>query len=343
MKRCIIVLMALCIVIMVICGCAKGTEAIVFDEYNWKNFLDKDAQWYSSDEAKALGADILKYQLKDGGWRKDMANEELTSGSWAKSTLDNDTTTSQIRVLAKLYENTGNKKYLKACLNGIDLLLEGQYSNGGWPQVFDDAGTYHAHITYNDGAMIHVLYLLKEVSEKSGDFKFVSDDYAEKAAVAVEKGVECILETQIVVDGVKTAWCQQHDEFTLKPTNARAFEPAAISASESVGIVNFLKSLPNKSDEVVESINSAIKWMDEVKIYGIKIIKTDDDRIVVEDPEAGPIWARFYQIETNKPVFGDRDGSVHYDMMKISQERREGYSWYGSWPAKLVESGTIGE
>ena len=349
MKKRTVLLISIGTVLLIIgavifaCALKLSPNGGVITEYDWNGYLDRDDEWYTSNEAKAIGDDILKYQLNDGGWRKDMANEELTDGSWAKSTLDNDTTTSQIRVLAKLYENTGKKKYLKACLKGIDLLLNGQYTNGGWPQVFDDAGTYHAHITYNDGAMVHVLYILKEVSEKSGDFSFVSDEYAEKAAVAVAKGIECILNTQIVVDGVKTAWCQQHDEFNLKPTNARAFEPADISASESVGIVNFLKSLPNKSDEIIESINSAIRWMDEVKIYGIKVVKTDDDRIVVEDPDAGPIWARFYQIGTNKPVFGDRDGSVHYDMMNISQERREGYSWYGSWPAKLVESGLMGE
>ncbi len=342
MKKAIIILCAACLALVNLCGCQKSeTGGYVFSDYNWKTFLNNGDEWYSSDEAKALGNDILKYQLKDGGWRKDMANEELTSGSWAKSTLDNDTTTSQIRALARLYKNTGEKRYLKACLKGVDLLLEGQYENGGWPQVFGEVGNYHAHVTYNDGAMIHALYIMLDISEKTGDFDFVDDEYAEKAKASLEKGVRCILDTQITVDGVKTAWCQQHDEFTLKPTNARAFEPAAISTSESVSIVNFLKALPEKSDEVKQSINAAIAWMDEVKIFGIKVIKTDDDRIVVEDENAGPIWARLYQIGTNKPIFGDRDGSVHYDMMDISQERREGYSWYGSWPAKLVEKGPI--
>lgn len=308
--------------------------------YNWGSYLKQGDEWYSSKEGLDIADDIVKYQLPDGGWRKDMANTTL-EGSWAKSTVDNDATTSQIRILARAYKETGRKKYLKSCLKGIDLLIDGQYANGGWPQVFDDAGTYHAHITYNDGAMIHILEIMRDVSQKTGDFDFIDDDYAERASVALEKGVRCILDTQIVVDGVKTAWCQQHDEFTLKATQGRAYEIASLSGSESVGIVNFLKSLPNRTDEIKESINCAINWMTEVQIWGIKVLQLVDDRVVVEDPEAGPIWARFYEIGTNTPIFVDRDGSVHYEMAGISQERRTGYAWYGSWPKSLVEKGPI--
>ncbi len=341
MKKGIIVIIVLAIIIVAavaaslfVVPSAPANTAI--PSYDWGSYLKKDAEWYGTKEAKVLADDILKYQLSDGGWRKDMANTTL-DGSWAKSTLDNDATTSQISVLARVYNATGKSKYLKGCLKGIDLLLDGQYANGGWPQIFDDAGTYHAHITYNDGAMIHALNILKAVSEKSGDFSFVSDEYAKRAATSVDKGIECILKTQIVVNGVKTAWCQQHDEFTLKPTDGRAYELASISSSESVSIVNFLKSLPNKSDEIVDSINSAIEWMKEVQIFGIKVLNLDDDRVVIEDPEAGPIWARFYQIGTNTPIFVDRDGSLHYELAGISQERRAGYAWYGSWPSSLIK------
>lgn len=315
---------------------AKTPADTEIPSYNWRSYLKNDAEWYGTKEAKAIADDIIKYQLSDGGWRKDMANTGET-GSWAKSTLDNDATTSQITFLARVYNETGNQKYKKSCLKGIGLLLDGQYANGGWPQIFNEAGTYHAHITYNDGAMIHVMYILKDVSKKSGDFGFVSDEYAERAQLAVEKGIDCILKTQIVVDGVKTAWCQQHDEFTLKPAQGRAFELASISSSESVGIVNFLKSLPDKTEEINQSIACAIEWMKEVQIFGIKVVNTEDDRVVIEDPEAGPIWARFYQISTNTPIFVDRDGTVHYELAGISQERRTGYSWYGSWPSSLIK------
>jgi len=51
---------------------------------------------------------------------------------------------------------------------------------------------------------------------------------------------------------------------------------------------------------------------------------------------APPLWARFYEIGTNKPLFADRDGVAKYDLEDIGYERRNGYAWYGTWPAKLL-------
>lgn len=302
---------------------------------DWKSVFKNSDTWFGSSEGIALADSIVQYQLSDGGWRKDMTTSN--SGSWGKSTIDNDTTTSQIKVLAKTYNQTKNTKYLTACQKGIDLLLNGQYSNGGWPQVFNDAGTYHAHITYNDNAMIHVMNLLTEVSKKSGDYTFIDSTRASRASSAIQKGIQCILNTQIIVNGVKTAWCQQHDEVTLKPASARAYELPSNCTSESVSIVNYLKGISNPGTEITNAINSAVKWFAQVKILGIKVIDTGNDRIVVNDTTAPPIWARFYEIGTNKAIFVDRDGSIHFQLSEISQERRTGYAWYGDWPKNLVK------
>lgn len=302
---------------------------------DWKSVFKNSDSWFGSSEGIALADSIVQYQLSDGGWRKDMTTS--SSGSWGKSTIDNDTTTSQIKVLAKTYNQTKNTKYLTACQKGIDLLLNSQYSNGGWPQVFNDAGTYHAHITYNDNAMIHVMYLLTDVSKKSGDYTFIDSTRASRASSAIQKGIQCFLNTQIIVNGVKTAWCQQHDEVTLKPASARAYELPSNCTSESVSIVNYLKGISNPGTEITNAINSAVNWFAQVKILGIKVVDTGNDRIVVNDTTAPPIWARFYEIGTNKAMFVDRDGSIHYQLSEISQERRAGYAWYGDWPKNLVK------
>ena len=316
-------------------------KAVMASSPDWDSVFKNSDTWFGSSDGIKLADSIVQYQLSDGGWRKDMT--ESTSGSWGKSTIDNDTTTSQIIVLAKAYKQTNNSKYLTSCQKGIDLLLNGQYANGGWPQIFNDPGTYHAHITYNDNAMIHVMNLLTSVANKTGDFTFIDSTRASRAGTAIQKGIQCFLNTQITVNGVKTAWCQQHDENTLKPTTGRAYEVPSISASESVGIVNYLKAIKNPSTEITNAINSAIAWMAKVQIYGIKVVTTSDDRYIVNDPTAGPIWARFYEINTNRPIFVDRDGSIHYQMSEISQERRYGYAWYGTWPAKLVKENPIVE
>lgn len=311
--------------------------------YDVGSYLDKDDSWYSTNEAISVADEIVKYQLSDGGWRKDMTNTSV-SGSWAKSTIDNEATWGQIRVLARVYNATGNEKYKTACLKGIDLLISGQYENGGWPQVFNDTGTYHAHITYNDTAMVSVLRVLLEAANKSGDFPFIDSTRQQQAQKAVDKGVECILNTQITVNDTLTAWCQQHDEYTLEPTSARAYELPSLSSSESVGIVDFLRSLPDPDARVIRSINAAVRWFDAVKIENIKFDwNSDRTDKVVTTVNGSTLWARFYEIGTNRPMFSDRDGQVYYDVSEISQERRTGYAWYGTWPAKNVALGTLPE
>ncbi|MBQ8725435.1 MAG: pectate lyase, partial [Oscillospiraceae bacterium] len=315
-------------------------------DYSWSSILKYDADWFGSSEGTELADTILQYQLDDGGWRKAM-DDESAGGSWAKSTIDNDTTTSQIRVLARVYNQTGIEKYKTGCLDGIDLLIDGQYDNGGWPQVFDDAGTYHAHITYNDNAMIHVMEVLTEVRDKDGDFPFVDDSYSAAAETAVDNGLRCILDTQIEINGELTAWCQQHDEYTLEPTSGRAYELASLSSSESSNIVTYLRSIENPSSEIIRSINAAVTWMSNAQLNGIEIVDyTNDDgeadRKVVENPDASPIWSRFYYLtDGTTPMFVDRESNAADNWDHLGAERRKGYAWYGTWPKKVINAGLV--
>jgi len=302
---------------------------------DWKEYLKKPAAWFGSDEAVKFGDDIVKYQNPDGGWKKIMNSEG--NGDWSKSTIDNECTYSQIRVLAKIYNKTNDKKYRDSCIKGINCLLENQYENGGWAQVFKSKN-YHTHITYNDNAMINVMILLDEIAkDKNPDFKFLSDDdnLRKSCRKAIKKGIECILKTQIIVNGKKTAWCQQHDKDTLKPTPARSFELISITACESVGLVRFLMKIENPSDEIKESIQSAVEWFNKVKITGKKIETINGGKTLIDDPDAPPIWSRFYEIDTNKPFFCGRDGVKKYSLAEIESERANGYAWYGNWPSKL--------
>ncbi|MEC0138063.1 pectate lyase [Paenibacillus macerans] len=277
-------------------------------------------------------SDILKNQQADGGWKKDY---KVTSGEWAKSTIDNKATYTEIRRLAAEYAKTKDSKYSAAAIKGINFLLNMQYANGGWPQIYQSSG-YHKHITYNDNAMVNVMILLDEVANKKGDFSFVDSSLANRSKSAVAKGVDCLLNTQVVANGKLTVWGQQHDSATLKPAGARAYEVPSLTASESVGIVKFLKTRP-ATTQIKASIQAAENWFRAVKITGIRIVKTSDDVIVVDDPSVTtPIWARFYEIGTNKPIFVGRDGVVKYKLSDIDQERRTGYAWYGNWPSSLV-------
>jgi PelA/Pel-15E family pectate lyase len=184
--------------------------------------------------------------------------------------------------------------------------------------------------------MINVMILLDEVSKKTGDFSFVDNTLAAKCKTAVTKGVDCILKTQVNSNGQLQVWGQQHDAITLKPAAARAYEVPSLCTGESVGIVNFLKTRP-ATTAITASITAAQKWFTAVKITGIKVVKANGDVTVQNDPKAAAIWARFYELGTNKPIFVGRDGIIKYKLADIDLERRVGYTWYGSWPSSLVK------
>ena len=94
---------------------------------------------------------------------------------------------------------------------------------------------------------------------------------------------------------------------------------------------------------IVEAIEAAIAWFNSSQVSGIRWIEKEDktqpggfDRTVVKDPQAPPLWARFYELGTNRPVFEGRDNVVRYSVLEIEPERRNGYGWYTDEPAKLI-------
>jgi PelA/Pel-15E family pectate lyase len=40
---------------------------------------------------------------------------------------------------------------------------------------------------------------------------------------------------------------------------------------------------------------------------------------------------------TDRPIFGDRDKSIHDSVDELSAERRNGYGWYGTEPSRVLE------
>ncbi len=313
------------------------TASAAADDYPWSTYLKKSSDWFGSSEAIGVADDCIRYQIQnEGGWRKGMATEQ--TGDWAHSTVDNDATTSQIRILMRVYAKTGQQKYFDCAMRGVECLFKLQYSNGGYMQVLNTPGTYHAHITLNDGAYVHILEIMKEMSTKTGDFTAVSDSYAQRAKQSLEAAIDCLLKMQITVNGVKTAWCQQHDENTLAPAKARAYELPSVCTSESAGVVTFLYKYAQETGrgDIAAAVNAAIAWFKQVALYNIEWVSQGDDKVVVQKQGAGPIWARFYDIDRQIPLFSDRDSSVHYNVAEISQERRTGYAWYGNWGKNVI-------
>jgi PelA/Pel-15E family pectate lyase len=161
--------------------------------------------------------------------------------------------------------------------------------------------------------------------------------------MAVQKGIDCILKCQIVAAGRKTAWCAQHDEKTFVLSKARSYELPSISGSESVGIVRFLMSVEKPSPQIVEAVQCAVAWFAEARLKGIRQVRREDkskpggwDIVIVKDASAPAMWARFYDIGTNTPIFCSRDGIPKATLAEISHERRTGYSWLGYYATDLL-------
>src|SRR4029077_20822828 len=102
-------------------------------------------------------------------------------------------------------------------------------------------------------------------------------------------------------------------------------------------------SIEKPSPDVIRAVEGAVTWFEAAKITGIRRTFVDDPQgprgrhqVLVADPAASTLWARFYEIGTNKPLFADRDGQAKYALANIGYGRRNGYAWYGSWPARLL-------
>jgi PelA/Pel-15E family pectate lyase len=323
----------------------------------WRDALRQQSEWYAGAEALRVADNLLLFQREVGGWPKniDMAaplsekeRAELlklksVTGNEAAATIDNGATFTQLEYLARVYTAQKQERHREAFNKGIDYLLAAQYENGGWPQYYPLREGYYTHITYNDNAMVGVLELLRDVARRKPVYTFVDDARRQKSEKAVERGVECILRTQVKVGGKLTVWGAQHDEVTLAPAPARKFEPVSLTSRESVAVTRFLMGVERPDARVVEAIESAVAWFKSSQLSVIRWVEKVDksvpggfERTVVKDPQAPPLWARFYELGTNRPVFEGRDGVVRYSVLEIEAERRNGYGWYSEEPLKLL-------
>lgn len=315
---------------------------------------------YRPDQVREIAANILAFQLPNGGWEK---NRDLTAiltpaerekygpkAGASKATFDNENVHSQVTYLARAYEILGDEACRDAALRGLDFTLSAQLANGGFPQYWPAPTSYAAHITYNDRVMVGILALLRNAGNRANGFGWLDAERAARCRAAAERGLACILVTQYRnADGTLTAWGQQHDAKTLLPARGRAFELPSLCSQDTAEILEFLMEYENPSPEIVRAIDAGMAWLDRSKLTGIRLEQfkaplevfpyhsADYDRRVVEDPNAPVIWARMYELETNRPQFCGRDTIKRYTFAEVDRDRRTGYDWYGYWPTEVYE------
>lgn len=297
--------------------------------------------WFRTDSARRMAENILSFQAPNGGWSKhvDFTHQARQPGqsyfseseqwSWI-STIDNSSTTEELKFLTLADAARRDPRYGKAFIRGLDYLLATQFPNGCWPQVWPLEGSYHDAATFNDDATVNAAVLLQDVA--AGKYSYASGDQRERAATAVARTVECIVRSQAVVNGKLAVWGQQHDPLTLLPTSARSYELTSLAAQESANIMRFLIGLKSPDARVVASVHAAADWLKANKLFGYTYSFENGRQ---DAPGAGPLWARMYEIGSNRPTFSDRNGIKLYDWNQL-KDRRLGYGWYTYAPISAL-------
>lgn len=314
--------------------------------------IPKKASNFSNlNSAITLADNYITWQMDHGGWDKAIdgktawtegKKKNAGSGWTGKNgeligTIDNEGTYTQIRHIAAVYREVPEAKYQESVLKGLDFLFNLQYESGGFAQVYPKRGNYSDMVTFNDNAMVNVLYLLEDTLY--GRYPFDSDiipaDYKAKLQNSLDRAIDFILKSQITSNGKLTAWCAQHDPVTYEPVGARAYELASISGSESVPVIQFLMN-QEQTPEIKTAVEAAIQWFIESEQKDTEYVRKASDGVYFKNTTGHRTWYRFYEIGTNLPIFCDRDGIMKHDILEIGTERRHGYAWAGDWAKKLL-------
>lgn len=330
--------------------------------------LDRAPDWYATPEARHIADVIVSFQTPAGGWSKNQSRDgalRVPGQPWAGDnnshfaapgdfdtardehwhyvgTLDNDATITELQFLARVITALPDARiYRTAFDKGAAYLFNAQFPNGGWPQVWPLEGGYHDAITFNDDALVHAAELMSDIASGTGEYAFVPEATRQQAAAARDRAIACILTTQVTVNGRRTVWGQQHDALTELPVAARNFEPDALSSAESASLLIYLMKLPDPSPEIVAAVHDGVKWLKAAALHNVAWTDGGDKaagRKLVASPGAPDLWARYYVAATGKPIFGDRDKTLHDDVNEISVERRNGYAWFNTAPLKVFKA-----
>jgi PelA/Pel-15E family pectate lyase len=216
------------------------------------------------------------------------------------ATFDDNTTQSATRLLMAVDKHVDDPTITKATQRALACFLTAQYKDGlwdgAWPQRYPPPKNYGAYPTFNDNTMSDCVRTMLVAAKQYDDPRYMD---------SVKRCIEFYLRSQLPAP--QTAWAQQYDE-ALRPAWARKFEPPAVTGGESAGNMLLLLDMYIEfgDQRYLDAVGRAVNWYRRARIGGTE--------------EQG-VWARFYELGTNKPlyftrtyelVYTDDDLPVHY-------------------------------
>ncbi len=274
--------------------------------------------------AYGAGRALAWGQGAEGGWDHRVDVSSLRPDSVSPShvsqhgTFDDEITQGALRFLMALDEKVEEPWLTESIALGLQFMVEAQYENGGWPQWFPLRGGYHDAITFNDGAMNDCIDVMLEAHRR-----YDRPVYLE----CVRKAGDLIIQSQ--GEPPQAGWGQQIDAETLKPIWARRFEPPGICSAVTARNIHTLLTLHQAlgDERYLAGIPAAIAWLQSSALPEAAIHSSEKRQ------DGDSVWARLYEVGTNKPLYGDREdgGKMFYDINAISHRERTSYGWQGTF------------
>lgn len=267
--------------------------------------------------ARRSGDLLLNLQLPNGGWFSEMPVHGSDLAFWFKwyvpwATLDDDVTTGAVRLLLRLYEATGDTRYLAGAERGLALLVEAQLPSGAWPLTHRPVWlrtvtpSFEDLPSLNDAATASVIRTL-----------ILGADILERPDLldAAIRGGDWLVRARY--DAPNAAWAQQYDEGG-RAVPGRAFEPVALASWETRHALDALVALSRAVDDdrYCVAIEESVEWLARSAL--------------------GPgCWARFVSPETGQPMYLDIDGNL----VDHPHQAKRPYRWTGDYgiPALFAE------
>lgn len=258
------------------------------------------------DAATTVGQAIVWAQKMSGGWSytADMAGFQHGIDHTPENgpcTFDDDTTQAALRFLMHLDQVVHERWLSKSVKSGLNHMLFSQFSNGAWPQWYPLKGGYFDYYTFNDGVINTCIDVMLEAHKLYDNPRHLR---------SAKLGGDFIILSQF--RHPQSGWAQQYSH-DMEPAWARDYEPPAVCSAVTAWNIKTLIALYQYTDnyKYLRPIRAAISWTEYSKL--------NDE------------WARFYEMETNLPIYGDIDRKIHYTLEEISEERRHGYRWHGTF------------